>query len=406
MTRRPAPEARPGLVRVVPELRGAHIERHLRGTPATLLYFTTKYDLDGTPTPPGIVRVGLVRAMLHLLRTPAGCLEVPEPLWLRFWPRALALMASFRLGGVLGRGRRRIGTYAMENNRFDVLLGGRRRAPRALVFLASWLVGLVAAGFLDRICYASPAARDAYASLPLVDRLESTCMLELPAPAPVVDRPVEPGGVVFLGVLEDRKGLRDLMAAWPAVRLTSPTARLTIVGPGPLADDVRTWCAESPGDRTYVGRLAHGDARRLLSTATVLVAPSVPDGRWIEQIGLPIKEALAAGATVVTTRQTGLADWLEAHGHEVVSVEPREGLPRRLASAVARAVDHPLDRDEVRRSLPRVDGRLTADAWLNARSDRPSPPPTLRSRSTPCAQSNPSSAAPSRSSNGSSPTPI
>lgn len=378
MPRRPAPEGRPDLVRVVPELRGAHIERHLTGTPATLLYFTPKYDLDGTPTPPGIVRVGLLRAMLHLLRTPAGRLEVPEPLWLRFWPRNLALMASFRLGGVMRRRRCRIGTYAMENNRFEVVLGGRRRAPRALVFLASWLVGLVAAVFLDRICYASPAARDAYASLPLVGRLESTCVLELPAPVPVDvdDHPVEPGGVVFLGVLESRKGIRELMTAWPAVRLASPTARLTIVGPGPLAADVRTWCAESPGERTYVGRLAHGDARRLLSGATVLVAPSVPDGRWIEQIGLPIKEALAAGATVVTTRQTGLADWLEAHGHEVVSVEPREDLPRRLASALTRAVDHPLDRDEVHRSLPLVDGRLVADTWLNARSDRPSPPPT------------------------------
>ena len=360
---------RPASLRVVPELRAVHVERHRRGTPAELLYLRAKYDLAGTPLLPGIEKATLASVLRRFASTEATVLEVPEPLWMRFWPRHVALVAGFRLAGLLRRRPHEVCTYAMENNAVDVLVRGDGRAPAILVPVVAALVGAVARLGLDRICYASPSARDAYARLPFVSRIPSALRLELPE-ATGDPRPAEPLRAVFLGVLEERKGIRQLMRAWPRVEQAVPGARLDVVGSGPLAGEVADWAAGSGASRGVLGRLAHADAQAAVADAAVLVAPSVPEGRWIEQIGLPIKEGLAAGATIVTTRQTGLADWLDEHGHHVVEVDDLTALSERLAAAIESALRSPLPRDEVRRSLPDRDGRLAADTWLHVEARR------------------------------------
>ncbi len=350
-------------MRIVPELRAAHIARHRLGTPAELLYLDTNYDLEGTPLAEGIHRVTLASALWRFLRTDATTLEVPEPYWMRFWPKHVALVLGFRAAATIRRRPHRVVTYAMENNDLATLVGGRRRVPSWAVRAVALLIGGVARLTLDRICFASDAARIAYGRLPFLSAIAQRTTLELPR-ARDVSMPAEPLSCVFLGVLEERKGLPWLTAAWAAVEERLPGARLTIVGPGPLQTDLEAWAAVRPDTRKVLGRLSHDDAGAVLAGNSVLVAPSMPDGRWIEQIGLPIKEALAAGLTVVTTDQTGLAAWLRAHGHEVVDADPA-GLADRLAAAIVRALRGPLDRDEVRAALPDRDGRLDADAWLH-----------------------------------------
>lgn len=350
-------------VRIVPELRAVHIERHRLGTPAELLYLDTNYDLPGTALTEGIRRVSTPGALRRFLSTPATTLEVPEPLWIRFWPKHALLAGGFKVAGLLRGRRHRVVTYAMENNDLATLVGGRRGAPRRLVAAAAVLVGAVARLTLDRIAFATAASRSTYEQLPFVRGIEHTVGLELPAPARAVTAAV-PLTCVFVGAMEERKGVRALMAAWPAVEDALPGARLVMVGPGPLEAEATAWAAAAPGSRRVTGRLHHAEAGEVLRTATVLVAPSVPDGRWKEQVGLPIKEALAAGLTVVTTDQTGLADWLQAHGHEVVD-HRGSSFPDRLARSLVRALRAPLHRSRVHADLPEQDGRLVADAWLH-----------------------------------------
>lgn len=354
---------RPRSLRIVPELRAVHVERHRLGTPAELLYLDAGYDLPGTRLLPGIEKVTMAAALRRFATTEAEVLEVPEPLWLRFWPRHVALVAGFRLAGLLRGRRHEVCAYAMENNSVDVLVRGGGRLPSFAVTVVAALVGAIARLGLDRICYASPAARDTYARLPFVAAVPSTLALELPEPAPC-PRAAAPLRAVFLGVLDERKGVRELLLAWPAVEQAVPGAVLDLIGAGPLSDEVHEWAAEAPATRRLLGGMPHAAVQAALATASVLVAPSVPEGRWIEQIGLPVKEGLAAGATIVTTRQTGLAPWLAEHGHHVVDAD-RPSLPRRLSAALESALRHPLPRDEVRSSLPARDGRLTADAWLH-----------------------------------------
>lgn len=350
-------------MRIVPELRAAHIERHRLGTPAELLYLDVNYDLAGTDLVPGIERVTLTGALRRFLTTPATTLEVPEPLWMRFWPKHVLLAAGFRAAGALRRRRHRVVTYAMENNDLATLVGGRRGVPGVVVRLVALLVGVVARLTLDRIAFASDAARATYAALPLTAAIEQSSTLELPRPD---DQSVDatPLTCVFVGAMESRKGLPELMHAWPAVERAVPGATIVLVGPGPLEPLATEWAASSPSTRRVTGRLPYAAGAALLRSSAVLVAPSVPDGRWREQIGLPIKEALAAGLTVVTTDQTGLAGWLRDHGHAVVDTGGPDFV-RRLARAVAGALRAPLDREQVRDALPERDGRLSADAWLH-----------------------------------------
>lgn len=350
-------------MRIVPELRAAHIERHRLGTAAELLYLDENYDLAGTPLADGIHRVSLMGALRRFARTGATTLEVPEPLWMRFWPKHVALVVGFKVAGVLRGRAHRVVTYAMENNDFATLVGGRRGAPAWVVRAVGTLIGVTARLTLDRIAFASEASRAVYLGLPFVDGIEHAVGTELPRP--VAEAPAAaPLTCVFVGAMERRKGVRELIAAWPSVEAAVPGSRLVLVGPGSLVDEVSAWAAGSPSSRSVLDGLPHDEALAILQSATALVAPSVPDGRWREQIGLPIKEALAAGVTVVTTEQTGLAGWLRDHGHEVLD-HADASFSHRLSRTLIRVLRAPLDRDQVRADLPDTDGRLVADAWLH-----------------------------------------
>ena len=88
-----------------------------------------------------------------------------------------------------------------------------------------------------------------------------------------------------------------------------------------------------------------------------------PAEKWREQVGLPIAEGLAHGCSRVTADQTGLADWLTAHGHIVLPAgQTTEGLALGIIAAL-RLRRKP---ESVIGDLPAVDGRLAADDWLFA----------------------------------------
>ncbi|MFB0833901.1 glycosyltransferase [Arthrobacter halodurans] len=390
-------------IRIIPELRAAHVERNPSLTPARTLYFGRMYDLAGEP-PATFERVRLAPAAWLLLRSDASVLEVPEPLWLRFLPRTAVLVAAWRLGGALAevrggalggtrggrRGGRHVVTYAIENNDPRLLL--RTGIPgRAAAGALAWLIGWWTARNIDRIAYGSAGARAAYAALPGADRVPARTLPELPAPRAAVapraaaapsasaaprSAPCGAGAApraVFVGDLSARKGVPELLAAWERVEPLLLGARLDVVGGGALAADVAAWAAAAPRSRRFRGLLPHDEALRVLGESTVLVAPSRRHGRWREQIGLPITEALALGLTVVTTDETGLADWLRAAGHGVLPSDPPGGPadPGALADAVVRALREPLPRDRVLGSLPGADARAAADRWLHAVGDAP-----------------------------------
>lgn len=330
--------------------------------PATTLYFAEKYDLGATHLNGSFRKVNLLQAIKFLAKSDARVLEVPELLWVRFLPSNVALLAAWKMIGWLRRRPRLAVTYAIENNALPVLLSPRIKLPKPVVAAAGMIIGGLMKAFIDRIAYGSAGSKTLYESLACVQTISHRLIEELPA-ALAPAKTSSGKNAVFIGELDDRKGILDLMLAWPIVEKAVPDAVLTVIGTGPHSGQVSEWCKERERSRTYAGFLDHEKVKRSLLFADVLVAPSRRFGRWREQIGLPITEAISHGLTVVTTDETGLAAWLAANGHTVIE---EDNVARKLPDSVIAALNNPLPPASVAASLPPIPGRIEADTWLHA----------------------------------------
>lgn len=353
-------------IRIVPELRAIHLAREAALTPATWLYFDEKYDLGGEPVPPQYRRVNLRQCLVYFWNASETILEVPEPLWMRFLPKHILIVVTWLMFGALRRRSRRVVTYAIELNSLATLLGGIRPTGPIITGIAGAALGLYIRLTLTRVSFGTLAAHDLYCSLPWVRRIPHRVILELhPAQLAVPSAP-RASSVVFVGELDDRKGVVVLMKAWEIVEAARPNATLTVIGAGRRLVQVLAWADLAPGQREVTGALARPALLELLSQHTVLVAPSLPEGRWREQVGLPIQEALAHGLTIVTTAETGLASWLIEHGHNVVDAIDVDNLVGELARALLEALDNPLDRSLVKGALPEIDAVVQSDSWIHS----------------------------------------
>lgn len=349
--------------RLYQTLRTAHLERARALSPATILYQQTRYDFDPALTEGlDVVKAGPVAAALALLRSEVTELEVNEPLMTESLVGTVLALGALGARALAGGPRATVVTYAIEN--LDPF--GRRR-PRFRSRLRARLDAVLARYVwkrVDRIVFGTAAARDLYAAaLPAAGAKAATL---IPALAPACTcLPVDPASgdraqqVVFLGDLSVRKGFPALMDAWPVLRTLQPDVELTILGKGSLEDTARA-AASADGSVTTLIDPAREDIHRVLRNSRVLVLASQPTATWREQVGLPILEALSHGCAVVTTSQTGLADWLRSHGHGVV--EPGASA-QHLAVAIAAQLDHHPG-ESVLATLPSRDGRLDADRWL------------------------------------------
>lgn len=348
-------------VRLYETVRTAHLERAHELAPASIVYRRRRYDFD-TSLAAGLdlVEAGPLRAALVLARSDVRRVEVNEPLMVSSLRRtALALAALDVAARLRRRPRPLVLTYAIANDPRPPRRPGLRGAVRRAVDRA--LVRRVARR-VDRTVFGTAAARDLYAAqAPDVLRSPHALVHALPAPCgcgPVGD--ADPGTVLFVGAFEERKGVPLLLAAWPLVAEAHPGARLTLVGKGPLLDDVRA-LARGRSDVDVVVDPPRDAVHRAQREHAVAVLLSQRTRTWREQVGLPVVEGLAHGCTVVTTDETGLADWLAGHGHTVL---PAAAGPQDVAQAVVAALAARRPAAQVLADLPGQDGRLAADAWL------------------------------------------
>ncbi|MEM6312810.1 MAG: glycosyltransferase family 4 protein [Planctomycetota bacterium] len=105
-------------------------------------------------------------------------------------------------------------------------------------------------------------------------------------------------GVVYVGRLAAEKGVATLLDAAPNIRGT-----VTIVGDGPMADDVRKLSITMP-HVTWLGQRDADGVRHALHKAAVALVPSV----WHEMYPLTILEAFAAGRPVVASDMGSMRD--------------------------------------------------------------------------------------------------
>lgn len=148
-------------------------------------------------------------------------------------------------------------------------------------------------------------------------------------------------GLISVGRLVEKKGLGDALQA--VARLVGEGLALgyDIIGDGPLRDRLerQAQALGLAGVVRFHGALDQGRLPAWLDRADVLLAPSVTasDG---DQEGIPnvLKEAMAAGLPVVSTRHSGIPELVE---HGVTGLLAEEHDPAGLAGCLRRLIEEP-----------------------------------------------------------------
>ena len=127
--------------------------------------------------------------------------------------------------------------------------------------------------------------------------------------------------ILFLGRIEDAKGLPELLKAFSVLRMSAPDAELVCAGAGDIERAVRQ--AEALGIEDAVrfpGWLGEAEKRAWLRRAAVLVLPSHAEG-----LPMSLLEAMAAGVPVVASAVGGIPDVVK-HGVNGLLVAPGDAV--------------------------------------------------------------------------------
>jgi phosphatidylinositol alpha-mannosyltransferase len=134
--------------------------------------------------------------------------------------------------------------------------------------------------------------------------------------------------ILFVGRLEKRKGLGDLLRAYRLLQTRVPRTRLIIVGDGPLRGNVESYVARYRlPDVIMAGYVPETVKPRYYASADIFCAPAT----GAESFGIVLLEALASGLPVVATEVPGYMSVLEP-GHDSLTVQPRSW--RELAASL------------------------------------------------------------------------
>jgi glycosyltransferase involved in cell wall biosynthesis len=123
--------------------------------------------------------------------------------------------------------------------------------------------------------------------------------------------------IAFLGAFEPRRNVPSLIRGWVKAVADSPNPpALVIAGGAGWDDDIESAVAEVPANLRVVrpGYLRIADLPAFLGGALVVAYPSHGEG-----FGLPVLEAMACGAAVLTTHRLSLP---EVGGDAVAYTEP------------------------------------------------------------------------------------
>jgi L-malate glycosyltransferase len=173
-----------------------------------------------------------------------------------------------------------------------------------------------------------------------------------------------PDGVLVgcVGRLWERKGQRELLAAWGDVVAACPDARLVVVGDGPLRTELEEVAADPALKGTVLLTGSRDDVPTILDGLDVVAVPSHHEG-----FSLVTVEAMLHGLPVVATASGGPRELVDDGGSGLL-VPPRDAAA--LAAALVRLCgDEPLRTRFGAAALARATSRYTVEAMVRGYLD-------------------------------------
>jgi phosphatidylinositol alpha-mannosyltransferase len=145
--------------------------------------------------------------------------------------------------------------------------------------------------------------------------------------------------ILFVGRLEKRKGLGDLLRGYEFMKPRFPNSRLIVVGDGPLRSSVESYISRHRlQDVVLAGYVPDSVLPRYYCSADIFCAPAT----GAESFGIVLLEAMATGLPVVATEIDGYMSVLEP-GRDSLTVTPK-GSAELGAALVVLARDQELRR--------------------------------------------------------------
>lgn len=158
----------------------------------------------------------------------------------------------------------------------------------------------------------------------------------------------EPGRVLTVARLVEKKGLEDLLRACGLLARQGVDISVEVIGDGPLRPTLETLARAERLDVHFAGALDNDDVLARSRCAAVFALPCVvaPSG---DRDGLPtsVLEAMASGVPVVTTTVNGLAEAV-VDGRTDLVVPQHD--PVALADAIGRLLADPTLADALGRA--------------------------------------------------------
>jgi phosphatidylinositol alpha-mannosyltransferase len=134
--------------------------------------------------------------------------------------------------------------------------------------------------------------------------------------------------ILFIGRLEERKGLIHLLKAYHRLRKRKVDARLLVAGAGPKLREYKRFVGlRGIRDVEFLGRVSDEEKVRYFASADIFCAPNTGQ----ESFGIVLLEAMAAGVPIVASDIHGFKRVVERNVQGLL-VEPRN--PRALAAAL------------------------------------------------------------------------
>jgi glycosyltransferase involved in cell wall biosynthesis len=159
--------------------------------------------------------------------------------------------------------------------------------------------------------------------------------------------------VLAVSTLEPRKNLERLIAAWSSLSAEARAGHvLALVGPTGW-DAAPILAAARDQDAQLLGRVSEDELRALYAGASVFAYPSLYEG-----FGLPVLEAMAAGAPVLTSNVSSLP---EVAGDAALLVDPTD--VEAIGAALTRLLADPALADDLR---GRGRARAASFSWERA----------------------------------------